>query len=80
MSKAPMAKRERDGWRIHTNTKRGFAFIKDDGKYVWVETTECGGVDISAYGGTLTPARAAQFAAKVAEIAARAAKEAKDGR
>lgn len=70
-----MAKRERDGWAIHTNTKKTFCVHNGEGSYAWVREDE-GEVEISTRGAHLPPARAIQFAAKVQEIAARAANKA----
>lgn len=76
------AKRERDGWSISKDTTREFRLcgprIGVDGAVVFRSVT--GDIHIGAFGINLPPARAAQFARKVAAIAARAAKEAKDGR
>lgn len=71
------AKRERDGWRV-TEDKVGDFTIENGTDACWVYAGKYG-VEVYAHA-TLTPARAAQFARKVAAIAARAAKEAKDGR
>lgn len=77
--KATKAKRERDGWRVEKNTNRFFSISDGDAGYACVRY-DGGPVFVYSQGADLTPARAAQFAAKVAAIAAKAAKEAKDGR
>lgn len=73
-----MAKRERDGWRVVVDKAGEFAIASNT---AWIEVLawKNGLVHINRsdrFPG-LTPARAAQFAAKVAAIAAKAAKEAK---
>ena len=69
-----MAKRERDGWRVTADKVADFT-IENETEACWVIATDYG-VSVYASGATLTPARAIQFAAKVQEIAARAANKA----
>lgn len=75
-----MAKRERDGWRVEKDTADEFELSNGtDRVRGWISN---GNIAVIVKGRVVSmpPARAAQFAAKVQEIAAKAAKEAKDGR
>ncbi len=73
-----MAKRERDGWKIARNLVYEFKLEHEFG-HCAVCVALRGTVHVQVKGGivALPPARASQFAEKVAAIAARAAKEAK---
>ena len=70
---------KRDGWRVTADHRDFFRLERDDDMIVCYKHRN-GSVAIDKMGDVhLTPARAIQFAAKVREIAARAANKAAKG-